>query len=861
MNPSNSQKMTFFQMALLMGAVVCAVDSGAMAGSLVAWGSDGFGQVSNTPEGTDFVVVSAGDLHSVALRSDGSLVAWGVEDGSVYDYDQISDTPSGYNFIAVSAGAFHNVALRSDESLVAWGYDGNNEVSDTPIGNEFVSVSAGSSHCVALKSNGSLVAWGYDGHGQVSNTPTGNDFLAVSAGRYHNIALKSDHSIVAWGVEGDEVITGVPTGNDFVAIAAGYLHNMALKSDGSIVSWGYDEFGLVNNTPVGNDFTAISAGFFHSLGLRFDGSLVAWGDDSAGQVSETPTIKGFEAVTTGQFHNVAIISNPVEAVNIDWIWFKIEKNHTAGTPESEPFDIGALVSGTNLNSIEVTSPTGIAEELEQGDNYWTWDREEKYATLEDLYDEFPPGDYLLVFNKGEESEDSVIISFEPEQQPTGFGNVTYPADGAINVELSPKFKWDSCSDYGENLYVAVVDDDEDVYWDNLDIEQVSWAPGPLMPGHQVEFEIIVENTGEMTGSTENGDTFNFIDVFQWTNEIRFTTEPLPSDLDIEMLGISATKQFRDGVPQGEFPWSLDIMVSVANPDTLHHIDVTKPGDSEPFVTLYEEDAPAGWWGTSFDDDYTSLDALRVVYKEGPYRFDFLNIDSVMIRSIYIDYTGLPGEPAEPVDFVYPSTNGQTGISINPTFTWNISSEAGDALMRVVENDAPIYFEAPVPIGSTSWSPGPLLANHQYELDVLVINIKDWTGGPGFPITTDSTGDTFSYAHTIEYLNEIVFITQSSGDPVDEIEEILDLVYESIEDGTLTGEGPGNSADNRLNALRNKLEDARRLIEAGRYEEACDQLWSTYRKCDGESHPPDFVTGEAADDLADMILLMMDDLGC
>ena len=549
-------------------------------------------------------------------------------------------------------------------------------------------------------------------------------------------------------------------------------------------------------------------------------------------------------------------------IDIDWIWFKIEKDYKAGTPDTEPYNVGALVSGTNLNSVEVTSPTGITEALEQGDNYWTWDREETYATLEDLYDDFPPGDYLFVFNKDEENEDSVIISFEPEQQPTGFGNVTYPADGAINVELNPTFTWDSCSGYGDNLFVVVVDDDEDVYWDNLDIEQVSWTPGPLVPGHLFEFEIIVENTGEMTSSTENGDTFNFIDVFQWTNEIRFTTEPLPSDLDIEMLGISATKQFRDGVPQGELPWSLDIMVKVENPDNLHHINVTKPGDSAPFVTLYEEVTPAGMWGCSLDDDYPTLTDLRDVYKDGTYKFEFRTIDNALIRNLNIDYTDLPIEPAGPVDFIYPYSNGQTGISVNPTFMWSVSPEAGDALMMAVDNDEVVYFDAPVPMSSTSWAPGNLSADHQYELDVFVVNIKDWAVGPDFPTMTDSTGDTFSYAHTIEYLNEIVFTTAlPSADPIDEIEEILDLVDESVEDGTLTGEGPGNSGDNRLNALINMLEEAQSLIDAGLYEESCDQLWSIYKKCDGESRPPDFVTGEAAEVLADMILLMMDDLGC
>jgi hypothetical protein len=84
---------------------------------------------------------------------------------------------------------------------------------------------------------------------------------------------------------------------------------------------------------------------------------------------------------------------------------------------------------------------------------------------------------------------------------------------------------------------------------------------------------------------------------------------------------------------------------------------------------------------------------------------------------------------------------------------------------------------------------------------------------------------------------------------------------SVADGTLVGSGPGNSADGRRRALRNMILLAGDLIEEGRYTEACQQLRDAYGKCDGDPKPPDFVTGEAADDLADMILMVMDALGC
>ena len=119
--------------------------------------------------------------------------------------------------------------------------------------------------------------------------------------------------------------------------------------------------------------------------------------------------------------------------------------------------------------------------------------------------------------------------------------------------------------------------------------------------------------------------------------------------------------------------------------------------------------------------------------------------------------------------------------------------------------------------------------------------------------TDSTGDTFSYALTIEYLNEIVFYTAMSlEEPIEEIEEILEFINDSVEEGTLAGDGPGNSAGNRLNALINMIEEAQRLIEAELYDEAIEQLEAAYKHADGQSPPPDFVTGPAVTELTERI---------
>ena len=99
------------------------------------------------------------------------------------------------------------------------------------------------------------------------------------------------------------------------------------------------------------------------------------------------------------------------------------------------------------------------------------------------------------------------------------------------------------------------------------------------------------------------------------------------------------------------------------------------------------------------------------------------------------------------------------------------------------------------------------------------------------------------------------------DPEEEIAEILDFIDLSVDAGDLEGTGNGSSPAHRLNALMNMIEAAGDLIEAGHIEGACGQLMAVYRKCDGESPPPDFVEGAAREELAQRIQDLMTSLGC
>lgn len=255
---------------LLAAALVSVCAAGSLhAGQLRAWGLDRDGQVTNVPAGSDYVAVATGDAHGLALRSDGTIAAWGQND------DGECDVPSG-TYKAIGAGADFSLAVRTDGSIAAWGYDGQGQVSNVPAGNDFIAVDGGEFFAVALRSNGSIAAWGYDRWGQVSGTPAGIGYKAVVAGDDHAVALRADGSVVSWGYWA--AAEGAPTSGTFTAIAAGGAFSVALKADGSIVWWGSDphDYGL-DVVPTGTDFVALSAGYLHGLALKRDGSVVGWG--------------------------------------------------------------------------------------------------------------------------------------------------------------------------------------------------------------------------------------------------------------------------------------------------------------------------------------------------------------------------------------------------------------------------------------------------------------------------------------------------------------------------------------------------------------------------------------------------------
>lgn len=336
--------------------------SAALAqGAIAAWGGlESENLVTSRISGADFIFVSGGSGHSLALRSDGSIVI-SANSSSIGAW--FFETPKDPGFTDVDVGFEHGIALKADGSITSWGDNSYGQVSDTPTGHDFIKVTAGEYHSAALKQDGSIVSWGYDYFSQVSNQPGEANFVSVEAGANYSLALRQDGSMVAWGDDFYGQVSTVPTGNDIASISAGGWHGVALKVDGTIISWGADYSGQVSQTPVESGFIAVAGAGSggHSIGLKSDGSIAQWGaaeiapptDTNYIAIAEGIALKANGSVTTWNYPEFvsSVVSVPP---GTDYTAISAGGNHLLTLRED-----GSLLSwgDPNLGAVHET-PTG-----------------------------------------------------------------------------------------------------------------------------------------------------------------------------------------------------------------------------------------------------------------------------------------------------------------------------------------------------------------------------------------------------------------------------------------------------------------------------------------------------------------------
>jgi alpha-tubulin suppressor-like RCC1 family protein len=297
--------------------------------------------------------MAAGGAHSLLLASGGAVWAWGWNSlGQLGDAtfsgpqqcDRLacSTVPVKVERLkaiaAIAGGDEHSLALASDGSVWAWGVNANGELgtgkatttgcmcSDVPVRSAvpsgIVAISGGGRHSLALRGDGTVWAWGENSFGQLGDgtmterdapveVPGLGNVTAVSAGFEHSLALTSDGVVYAWGrntfgqlgdgtTQQSEVPIAVSNLSDLIAVRGGGQFSLALRGDGTVWTWGDNNQGQLGDDSLTNssvpvevtgleNVVAVGVGHQHGLALDRTGTLWAWGENVAGELGNGTT--------------------------------------------------------------------------------------------------------------------------------------------------------------------------------------------------------------------------------------------------------------------------------------------------------------------------------------------------------------------------------------------------------------------------------------------------------------------------------------------------------------------------------------------------------------------------------------------
>jgi alpha-tubulin suppressor-like RCC1 family protein len=376
---------------------------------LNTWGQLGLGDLSlrSSPVQIGALLwkeISSGSDHSLAIQSNGTLWSWGLNSWgqlglntnvAVSSPIQVGAL-SVWTKISLGPNSLHSLAIQSDGTLWAWGLNSQGQIgintttlssvlSPVQIGALlWKEISSGSDHSLAIQSNGTMWSWGGNGSGQLGlsdltsrSSPVqigaASTWTQVSAGSNYSLAIAATTTVAtyiiwSWGanVNGqlgllDQVAKSSPVrilgSGVWTQVSAGKITSLGQQSNGTLWSWGNQSFGQGgqgNNTNQTSSpiqlgslsvWTKASKGGEFTLAIQSNGTLWSWGNNSFGQLGidlKYPFSYTYKKVTASDsniyalnynFNNIdqsSVVDIPLINQAFQWNTYDTGKFHFAG---------------------------------------------------------------------------------------------------------------------------------------------------------------------------------------------------------------------------------------------------------------------------------------------------------------------------------------------------------------------------------------------------------------------------------------------------------------------------------------------------------------------------------------------------
>lgn len=336
---------------------------------------------ADTPPHSTATAIAAGGSHTCALTTSGGVKCWGYNGFGELGNGTTSDSnvPVGVSGLgggvsAITAGEAHTCALTTTGSIKCWGRNSSGELGDgtttdrhTPVGvsgltSGIRAITAGDSHICALTTSGGVKCWGGNGSGQLGNGTNTNSNVPVD--------VCADSTCIS-------ELSGIS------AIVAGYAHTCALTTSGEVKCWGHNGVGELGNgtnmdsqVPVDvcgdancvgslSSLSASAAGGFHTCAVMTSGGAKCWGRNGSGELGNGTNTDSNVPV------NVSSLTSGTSAMTAGW-YHTCTLTTSGGVKCWGRNASGQLGNGTNTSNnvpVNVSSLTSGVQRIEAGSHH------------------------------------------------------------------------------------------------------------------------------------------------------------------------------------------------------------------------------------------------------------------------------------------------------------------------------------------------------------------------------------------------------------------------------------------------------------------------------------------------------------